>query len=517
VAGTFAADGQVSNATIVSQYALAGGWQLRRYGTSDDMELVARSAPTTDSAVANGLWDAVADGAPHCLTVVWDVNTLDGARAYLDGAEWTDWVDQDMSSISDLGPSVSTPFYAFAAGGAFNRAAGGISRLRVTHNASKSLANHQLICGTIWQAPSEGSTEIASGDVSYTHTGGARCYQTGASSAVCAPGGVLAYAKYGSLGSTDTGWANEPSCINRLLYNTAIAANWNVASGSATDGKVGPDGSAAATEFAYTSGLNNTRYTLSGYSVSTALDLRMWIRCVTYTDGPRLKNRLAGTNGDWEVDCSQLNGTSWTYIDASHTAVTVVESFASNASGQVQFGFQSSNLGTVTYQVWAPTLTEEAGCYSTVPTGSSAVDTGSPTWALDNDPANYYSGVDGRIDMTGYWIAGGGLDIDNTGDDNGRSYIDGDHWVLNNSAASIVSQINLVTSGEHDVNLLWDSAAAVYLTHFTAGYLDGTPQTYDTDPTSSWTPATPNTISLTPTGTSLIMQTLRIYDAAETP
>ena len=215
------------------------------------------------------------------------------------------------------------------------------------------------------------------------------CYPTGDSSAICQPGGVPHY----TVDATGLAWVTEPDATNRIPYSTAIdCTNWTcTGTADASTTVVAPDGSYTATELTLGDwGVNDITQAASGYSNSTTVYPRVWLKCSAGT----IRYSTPGGTGRWTIDCSCIRG-AWDLIaSASHSCVTEVAAWQTSAGGAS--GLQmAANTGSVTASIWAPTLTEEAGSgLAVIPTGASAVSTGDPVWLIDNDPDVYWRSGD---------------------------------------------------------------------------------------------------------------------------
>jgi hypothetical protein len=223
--------------------------------------------------------------------------------------------------------------------------------------------------------------------MTWTQSGGARCYPSSATTATCHPGGAPA-ARWTATGFE---WATDAQgAVNRITYSTAIdCTNWTCrGTGDATTtGQVAPDGSATATTVTVGTFGNDVFTQAGGYSNSVALYPAIWIKCATGT--LRFQNASSGTLGRWDVDCTALGG-EWTLIDSAlHPAVTEDTAWVSSAGGQAGILFLVTS-GTVTATIWAPTLTEEPTAAAVIPTAAAAVDTGVIAWTIDNSTGSYW-------------------------------------------------------------------------------------------------------------------------------
>jgi len=293
-------------------------------------------------------------------------------------------------AISSVNQVVMGPYTGYSGVGAF---------ARIRHDqAALTLSQHQAICGTLWQNPSSGATKLAATDISYTQTGGARCFQAGAHNAICVPGGKLPVAYSPELldaGYSPYGWAIEPGRTNRVLYSTAIdCTNWTCTGTPTIAAAVAPDGSYQATSIT-TTDASAIRTSSASYGNSKALFTNVWAKC----DSGKLIWKNSGATGQWSIDCATIAG-EWEHLTKDHAAVTVDTAFVSSATGTATPMFTSDATGVIA-EVWAPTLTEVPGV-SVIPTYSAAVATGDPVWQIANTGGTkYYRSARGQIDWKG--------------------------------------------------------------------------------------------------------------------
>jgi len=349
------------------------------------------------TATADATWPSQGFTHPNCCTVVADSRSADAAKLYCNGAEISP-TNSDLSSVTgdwadytnnlSVGTSVSHGQV--------------ISRLAINHSVL-TLADHRELCGS-YGAPVR-TDHKAYADISWTQTGGSRCFQTAPHRATCFPGGTPAYVYSESLdasGYSGYGWVVEPGRTNRVRYSTAIdCTNWvcnDSGTLSVTTGQVAPDGSATAT-LATLGALATDELLLpihAAYSTNALLYPRVWVKC----SSGDLAIRHWGSVGWWNVDCSAVGG-SWTMIGPENIGGIVEEDSAwySDEDGNAGMRFFAES-GTVTASVWAPTLTEVDGL-SVIPTGASAVSTGGIDWQFDNTGEQFLSLKMGRMTWVG--------------------------------------------------------------------------------------------------------------------
>jgi hypothetical protein len=321
----------------------------------------------------------------QCITVVLDARTANQGKVYANGVDVT--VGAGNLVAASGGFTATAPFriHGNQNSSAF-ASVHGVARVRLDEGHVTTLAEHQAHCGALWQAPAGGrsNNKPLAADASWTQTGGAGCWPTGSEAAVCVPGGLQPY----TVDATAVGWPVQEAITNPLLYSTEIdCTNWTcVGSATATPGVVAPDGSATASLLAVSVGANHVEQDIAGAFTADAspLYLGMWFRCSTGTVHPHGSND--GARGDWDIDCSCIGG-QWTYLDASHSCVTVNVPFNADSGGNSGLHFDGSTL--INGSVWAPTLTEQRPWTRVViPTWSSSVTLGDPVWSIDNGLAN---------------------------------------------------------------------------------------------------------------------------------
>lgn len=331
-------------------------------------------------------------GAWHCATVVLNAQTANAGRVYVNGVD--DTVGTGDLSVASGGFTTTAPFRIHGLFDAPTWASRhGISRLRHEEGHATTLAEHQELCGDLWQAPAGGidDNKPLSTDATWIQTGGPKCYPSGASTAVCAPGGLEPYV----VDATGLAWQTEPDAVNRILYNTYIdCTNWVCrGTAAATPMEVAPDGSATASEISVGTlgGPDDLYQWVSGYTADASLIMRMWTKC---DSGTLVVRSHANANlGNWNVDCSCVAG-AWTLLTSSHNCVTETYPWKVNVAGQAGPKLHASS-GTVTATIWGPTLTEEAGSgVMVIPTLASASSTGDPAWVITNTGGKYWQSGD---------------------------------------------------------------------------------------------------------------------------
>jgi hypothetical protein len=414
----------------------------------------------SDGGTSNLMYSAAeyTDGW-HCVTWVIDTASADSGAVMVNGIDDTDATTDDFSALSG-GINQSNVYVATenAAGSYWQN---GISRIRVDYSAL-SLAQHKAFCGSLNQPVRSDHPAVA--DISWTQTGGSRCFDVGSNRAYCAPGGKAAYAYSSALdaveGESGFGWAVEPGRINRVTNNTTIGASWTVqGTATATDDKVAPDGSATAAEITSPDVSNSVYNTATGYTNDASLYPRFWVKC---SSGDLALRNISGgsTFGLWIVTCATASAGQWVQIYDPSSQAGVAETYAwiATAGGGAGMQFYGSS-GTVTAQVWQPTLTETDGL-STIPTGAAAVDTGSIAWTVAG--AEYNNTQSGRVTIASdYSITSSGQQI--------RAYTSNLWWVdssftpdrftVINSSGSAVAQCNLDLSGAHLYEGAWNATS----------------------------------------------------------
>jgi hypothetical protein len=363
---------------LISRGGFAGnpGWALTQSGGVLAVRIHDGSAAKT----ALGTTSAIS-GAWHCVTVVIDARAANAARIYLDGVDDT----SATNDLSGLGSIAGTNSMAIGGQGATaNYYNGGVARTRISY-AAVTLAQHRALCGS-WGLPVK-SSHRAANDMSWTQSGGARCYPSSATTATCYPGGAPA-ARWAATGFE---WATDAQgAVNRIPYSTAIdCTNWtcNGTADATTTGQVAPDGSATATEITVGTWSANALIQLgTGYGASVTLYPAFWVKCSTGT--LRVVQGNGAIYGDWRVNCAAVAG-QWMLIASGHSAVTEITAWVATSGGGGGIAFASLS-GTVTATIWAPTITEESTTGAVIPTAAAAVDTGVIAWTIDNSTGSYW-------------------------------------------------------------------------------------------------------------------------------
>ena len=253
--------------------------------------------------------------------------------------------------------------------------------------------------GPVYGVPAGGPADNKplAADVTWTQTGGERCYPTGVTTAVCIPGGEVAY----TIDSTGTGWVVEPSQTNLVVYNESIdATNWTTAgSPTSTTGQADPSGGTGASLLTISSTDKFYKSRGSGYTNNAPLYPRVWVKCGSGLF--RITNPLSVDYGHWTVLCATI-GTDWVLIrdPASQDGVTEINPWVASPGGGAGIVIYGAGAATVT--VWAPTLTEEPGTkLSVIPTAAAGVSTGDVAWTIANSTGRYYKAGDAVIQSVG--------------------------------------------------------------------------------------------------------------------
>lgn len=351
---------------------------------------------------------------PHvgwqCVTVVLDGRTSGAGKIYVNGEDDTSGTN-DLSGMGTWGTSAA--FRVLGLGSSNFSFDGGVARLRRDDQVAVTLAQHRALCGS-WGLPVASTHRVAS-DMTWTQSGGARCYPSSATAATCYPGGVPA-ARW-----TATGWewaVDGQGATNRLLWSNAMdCSTWScIGVASGITGQVAPDGSATASTITVAGGANHFEQDIaSGYTADASpLHLSLWAKCSTGVFHPHGSND--GTRGDWDVSCSCIGGV-WRLLDASDGCVTVNVPFNAGSGGESGLHFDGT-LFPLAVDIWAPTLTEEPTTGAVIPTAAAAVSTGAIAWSVDNSSSEYWlptstvtqsvSTVDGTCVVPGstFWLGG---------------------------------------------------------------------------------------------------------------
>lgn len=480
----------------------ANGYELDIRDATGRIRMTVRGNSTTINTDGT---TTVTDGAPHCITGVFDARSASAARLYVDGTDNVP-TGTDMSGASGWSASSAPTMGNHVGLGAFSTD-GGVYRLRVDY-AAITLAQHQAICGTLWQPPSTDSnalTKLAPADVTWTQTGGTRCYAQSGTTALCIPGGQVAHAYDATLGAI--GWALEPTRTNRILWSHDLSnAAW-LGSAATPTATAAPSGLLSG--YSVTVDDASTLYQVgAGYGASAALYLRAWVKCSTGT----LKFAADGASaGSWDVDCATVGG-AWAELTSAHAAVTEGASWAAASTGDATLIMTSDATG-VTAEIWHPTLTEVNGL-STIPTSGAAVATGAITFEVDTDDATYYEGAKGKITLVGNWVSGACVDITD-GSDTGRQYGDATDWFAYDSSDATAFICDMPLSGKDEAVIRWDSTAAVTGAAYAECLLNTVAQSWDATPSAGWTAADPDTIKMDGIGATsctAYLQTIKIED-----
>lgn len=384
-------------------YALAnGGWNLYIDNLGRVVALVRDKSVNAKTAIANTTVD---DSAWHCMTIVFDGRSSNAATGWIDGVG-IDWLTTDLNT-PDTWDGASNP----KVGGANSTTSlnGAIARIRYDSQDALTRAEHLELCGTMWRSNAGGATDTQPllADISWTQTGNARCYPTGATSAVCSPGGASPYV----VDATGIGWAVDLTAVNRLTYTspTEITCSSWTCSTATIDATLAPDGGKGAA--AITMGGGYIEHAATGYTVATTLHGNVWAKCSAGT----LTIAHQGGTGSWTVNCTTVGG-AWTLLRPEHAAVTVGAAFQSDGSGGLTLRFSGTNA-----EIWIPTWTEQHSANGMVipVNGTTITSTGDPVWAIDNSGGGYYVTGDTvtqtLTEHTGTCFAVGGSDVWMTG------------------------------------------------------------------------------------------------------
>jgi len=329
---------------------------------------------SADGDLAIGTAKKYNDGAWHCATWVIDCSGPNKATAYIDGA---------ASGVTDT----CTDSWAATAVNAYaplqiagNAVKGGMARARIDYGAAATLADHQALCGSLYQPARRDHAAYA--DMSYTRTGGVSCWPTSATTAVCWPDALPYY-----WDGTDRRMViDDGGRINRLKYSAEPnCTRWTCATATAA-ASVAPDGSKTAQSYTMGGG-TVTSPKATGYTNSATLYPVLWVKCSSGT----LSIVAADGAGDWDIACATIGG-AWTLIKtAAHAAVT--ENTAWTAAGDGDLKIQLSGADA---EIWMPSWTEEDNTPIgvVVPTITAAVDTGTGAWTITNAGDTYWKAGD---------------------------------------------------------------------------------------------------------------------------
>jgi hypothetical protein len=463
-------------------YPLDFGWGSGTYGVYFYTSGTTRAALVKGASGSPTITFTAPDHSLEWLCTTWVIDGLDSV-GYENGSALVTAADGVHGAITDTGQDIKLP--------GNNSFPTTVARVRVDY-AALTLAQHQSLCGG-WGAPTR-RDHSAFADISWTQTGGTRCFATGASTAHCFAGGAPAYAYSSALDAVADedgyGWAVEPGRINKLTESTDISAGggWTFrGTATSTAGKVAPDESATAHELSLgAGGVDDIFKTVATYSADVTVYPRVWVKCSS--GSLSIKNAAGATKGEWTVACATVSAGAWVqiYDPASQSGVSQVAAWSSSGAAAGMWFHATS--GTVTASVWLPTLTETDGL-SVIPTAAAAVDSGSIAWTLANaNPYPYYKASAGRITVIGdARFSTFALDIINP-----RTwYTTATDIRINNSGGTGVS-LCAHGAGAGDAaewDSWWNSVAG------TAGLsIDSVPVVCGTSPGGSWTPGTSDTV-----------------------
>jgi hypothetical protein len=221
----------------------------------------------------------------------------------------------------------------------------------------------------------------------YARTG-TICYPQDATglTAKCFAANTVAYAH----DATDLGWPIEPAQTNRIPINVSGAcsgAPWVCSTATMDSTSADPAGGTTASTI--TMGGGSLDATAVGYTVSTALDLRMYVKCSSGT----LDASNIGGEGHWQINCTTVGG-AWRLLESSaDSAVTEVQAWKSTGAGKVRLRLSGTNA-----TIWQITATEALGyprstrLLGTVPTTDATGSTvGATAWTVDNSSGAYWA------------------------------------------------------------------------------------------------------------------------------
>jgi hypothetical protein len=454
-------------------------------------------------------WD---DGAWRCVTFLIDARTDNAGKIYI-GSDDVTGAAKDFKAAGDF----SSGSHEIVLGSDEHDDhdwPGGIARLKVVNGVTTPATD----CGTLWQAvkPNAWNKLASAADSAWTQTGGARCFPSSATTALCTPGGKAAPTWDSALSRGGMAWGLGINRTQLQIWNSHVCVTtgfWTLR-GTATAvcaSDISPSGAKTASVLTVgATGVNDVLKSASGFTAGDVLKPAIWVKCSSGT--LNFWNFYSpATQGKWSVNCSTVGG-SWALIKSGHPALTETVTWTlSGTSAGLNIHAAS---GTVTASVWLPSLTAAAGD-SVIVTRGAAVSTGTIAWTIDNDPAVYYKGAKGKMTITGDWLSGGCVDTWNGATNVGRFGGDGTHWMTYNSDATAIAQANLTQSGVDTLLLRWDSTAAIAGGIYEVLTRDGAAATWDTTPISAWTSATPTPINLDGYGTTSCrasLQELKIED-----
>lgn len=344
-------------------YTVGGLLYLRIYGAS--------SSVITTVGVATGGW--------RCITIAINSRTSSSTQAWINGTQVVTNFDTSATGVFN---TVSSP--AYIGGYGTNGFGGGLARYRLDYR-TLTAAEHDTLCGSFGRAPAGGATDTKPllADDSWTQTSdSAPCHAWSSTQAICAGGAYPTHA----VDATGLAWEVVPSTTQRIPFNVAVdCTNWTCSTATVA-ATTAPDGSSTAADI--TMGGGNISATATGYGVSAPLQFRMWTKCSSGT----LDASNVGGAGHWTVDCSVIGG-AWTLLHPTHAAVAPeAQAWQATAGGVVALRLSGADAS-----VWAPTAYEGGTALDrfVIPTPTAtAVATGDPVWAIDNDPAVYYGAGD---------------------------------------------------------------------------------------------------------------------------
>lgn len=334
---------------------------LQIYPTGDERDTVFLvQSPGSSESVVYVVNETL---APMCITMA--VDTSDKMIVHINNSTVVDHDIPQPFAAWDTTENVGLNFLHRT------NPVGTLYRARIDCGHQITLAEHQEICGSLGQPPSNNirrRQRIRAGDTSFSHTGGERCFQQGAHSASCVPADYVPWAWSATHGH---GWPDEPERTNRVLYSYDIdCTTWDCTDPPPTITKyrVAPDGTRSATLVETDDDVKAIFTPAAGYTKDTTLHLSLWMKCAAGTVV------IEGTAGKWEVDCAVVDD-EWEYLTADHGAVTVDSAFGSDGAGNITLTLRSDEAGGGEFLVWMPTLTQVAGL-STIPTAAAAVEVG---------------------------------------------------------------------------------------------------------------------------------------------
>jgi hypothetical protein len=169
-----------------------------------------------------------------------------------------------------------------------------------------------------------------------------------------------------------------------------------------------PAGGNSAQE--WTIGANATAdlyQTVTGLSVSVAVQPSMWIWPVSTSGTLRLVNASDGTKGDWSINLSMLPAGKWTRITVFHQAVTVNNAFVTTGAGAS--GIQLYASPSVTVRLWGAQLEVGPGPTSYIPTTTSTVTRSADVATITGTNFSSWYSAGSEATWFAEWM--GGLDI----------------------------------------------------------------------------------------------------------